>query len=86
MRSRSLEVPDPEVLVIKVIEKEEPNREKNEHNNTFSDERLEQLLNRILQIKPKVIGFDNFLNHKIDPKHKTLKHSLKNGDLVIACH
>jgi CHASE2 domain-containing sensor protein len=85
MRSRLPEYPDKEVLVIKVIEKDEPKREKNEHNNTLSDERLEQLLKLILQLNPKVIGFDNFLNHKIDPKHKTLKQSLKNGSLVAVC-
>ena len=85
MRSRLPEYPDKEVLVIKVIEKDEPKRENNEHNNTLSDERLEQLLKLILQLNPKVIGFDNFLNHKIDPKHKTLKQSLKNGSLVTVC-
>jgi CHASE2 domain-containing sensor protein len=85
MRSRSLEFPDKEVLVIKVIEKDEPKRGKNEHNNTLSDERLEKLLKLILPLEPKIIGFDNYLNHKIDPKYKTIRQSLESGDLVAVC-
>jgi CHASE2 domain-containing sensor protein len=68
---------DDHILVVKV---DEPNL-----SNTLSDERLDQLLALLKEHEPSVIGFDDFLNHKIDPKHKNIQEGLQSGSLVTVC-
>jgi CHASE2 domain-containing sensor protein len=85
MQRRPSEIQDKIILVIKVIEKDEPDRGKNQRN-TLSDENLDKLLELILPIKPKIIvGLDNYLNHQIAPQYKSIKESLESGSLVAAC-
>jgi CHASE2 domain-containing sensor protein len=84
MRLRSAEVQDKNILVIEVNGFVEP--DKGNRSNTLSDERLDKLLQFILPYEPKIVGFDNFLDHKIDPKkYKTLDESLRTGNLVAVC-
>jgi CHASE2 domain-containing sensor protein len=85
MRSRYLaEGQDDNILVVKVIAQDEPDRVINQ-SNTLSDERLDQLLALLKEHEPSVIGFDNFLNHKIDPKHQNIQEGLQSGSLVAVC-
>jgi CHASE2 domain-containing sensor protein len=84
MQRRPSEIQDKIILVVKVLEKDEPVRGKNERN-TLSDEHLEKLLELILPFKPKIVGIDNYLNHQIAPKYKSIKKSLESGSLVAAC-
>jgi CHASE2 domain-containing sensor protein len=84
MRSRYLaEGQDDNILVVKVIAEDEPDR--GNRSNTLSDERLDQLLALLKEHEPSVIGFDNFLNHKIDPKYQNIQEGLQSGSLVTVC-
>jgi CHASE2 domain-containing sensor protein len=84
MRSRPAEIQDKNILVIEVIGDSEP--DKSDQRNTLSDDRLDKLLQLILPYEPKIIGFDNYLSHEIDPKkHETLYESLQTGNLVAVC-
>jgi CHASE2 domain-containing sensor protein len=84
MRSRPAEIQDDKILVIEVDGFAEPDA--SNRKNTLSDDRLDQLLELILPYEPKIIGFDNFLDHRIDPqKHQTLDESLRTGNLVAVC-
>ncbi len=85
MRSRHLsEGQDSHILVIKVIAQNEPDRVVN-RSNTLSDERLDKLLGLLNKYEPAMIGFDNFLNHKIDPKYKNIQDGFESGDLFVVC-
>jgi CHASE2 domain-containing sensor protein len=84
MRSRYVaEGQDDHILVVKVIAKDEPDR--GNRSNTLSDERLDKLLALLKEYEPSVIGFDNFLNHKIDPKYENIQEGLESGSLVTGC-
>lgn len=84
MRSRPAENQDDKILVIEVDGFTEP--DKGNRLNTLSDDRLDKLLQRILPYEPKIVGFDNFLNHPIDSKkYATLDESLRTGNLVAVC-
>jgi hypothetical protein len=85
MRSRYVaEGQDDHILVVKVIAEDEPDRVINQ-SNTLSDERLDKLLELLKDYEPSIIGFDNFLNHKIDPKHQNIQEGLQSGSLVVVC-
>ncbi len=85
MRSRHLsEGQDDHILVIKVIAQDEPDRVIN-RSNTLSDQRLDKLLGLLKQHDPSVIGFANFLNHKIDTKHQNIQKNLRSDDFFVVC-
>jgi CHASE2 domain-containing sensor protein len=84
LRSRSAEAQDKNILVIEVDGFAEP--DKGDRSNTLSDDRLDKLLQLILPYEPKIVGFDNFLSHKIDSKkYEALDESLRTGNLVAVC-
>jgi CHASE2 domain-containing sensor protein len=88
MRSRpSEQQKDSKILVIEVTPESTEIQINNGVNSgsSLSDEYLNRLLDKLKPLEPRIIGIDNFLSHRIDPKYSSIHDSLKSGDLITVC-
>ncbi|MFB2982510.1 CHASE2 domain-containing protein [Microseira sp. BLCC-F43] len=85
MRSRPNEPPDPRLLVITVTEKDVQNQNPQERRGaSLSDRALAQLLKKLQQYQPQVIGLDIYRDFPVDPKHPELATYLQQNQHLIA--
>jgi CHASE2 domain-containing sensor protein len=85
MRSRPNEPPDPRLLVITVTEKDVQNQNPQERRGaSLSDSALAQLLKKLQQYQPQVIGLDIYRDFPVDPKHPELATYLRQNQRLIS--
>ncbi|HAX80574.1 MAG TPA: adenylate cyclase [Cyanobacteria bacterium UBA11372] len=85
MRSRPSEAPDPRLLVITVTEKDVQNQNPQERRGaSLSDRALAQLLKKLQQYQPQVIGLDIYRDFPVAPKHPELATYLQQNQRLIA--
>ena len=85
MRSRPNEPPDPRLLVITVTEQDVQTQNPQERRGaSLSDRALAQLLKKLQQYQPQVIGLDIYRDFPVDPKHPELATYLQQNQRFIA--
>ncbi|KAM3092496.1 CHASE2 domain-containing protein [Phormidesmis sp. 146-35] len=85
LRSRPSESIDSKLLVIKVTPEDTKRQREQAQSSSLSDASLNLLLQKLQQHQPNIIGIDNYLDHRIDPKYTSIRGHLKSGNLVAVC-
>jgi len=83
MRHRPESNPDPRLLVVTVTEAD-VQAQKQRQGGSLSDGALAQLLKKLGQFKPRVIGLDIYHDLPVEPNHKDLATRLRSNDEIIA--
>lgn len=80
------EPPDPRILIITVTEKDIQAQNPNELRGSLSDTALKQLLEKLNQYQPRVIGLDIYRPFPVHQNHQDLAKLLKQDEkLIVVC-
>ena len=86
LRLRPIEGPDPRLLVVLVKAEDIQAQGEQSRRSSLTDPTLEQLLTRLEQAQPRVIGLDIYRDFAVDPQYPDLVQKLKNNNqLVVPC-
>jgi CHASE2 domain-containing sensor protein len=85
LRARPTESIDSKLLVIKVTPEDTKRQREQAQSSSLSDASLNLLLQKLQLHQPNIIGIDNYLDHRIDPKYTSIRDHLKSGNLVAVC-
>lgn len=83
MRHRPEENPDPRLLVVTVTEAD-VQAQKQRQGGSLADGELAQLLKKLEQYQPRVIGLDIYHDLPVEPNHKDLATRLRNHEEIVA--
>lgn len=84
VRHKPDEKPDPRLLVVTVTEADLQAQNQEQRRGSLSDLALNQLLQKLGQFKPRVIGLDIYRDYAVDPKYADLAARLRQSDRLIA--
>jgi CHASE2 domain-containing sensor protein len=85
MRSRPQEPPDPRLLIVTITEADVRSQPPKERGGaSLSDRSLAQLIEKLEQFKPRVIGLDLYREDMVKPDYKRLANWMRKSDRFIA--
>ncbi|NJM69378.1 MAG: CHASE2 domain-containing protein [Scytonema sp. RU_4_4] len=85
MRIRPAEKPDPRLLIVTITEKDVQNQiPQQRRGSSLSDVKLAELLKKLQQYQPRVIGLDIYRDFPVTQNHKDLKTHLQQNENFIA--
>lgn len=86
VKLRPSEPPDSRILIVEVTEDDLTNRyqQREKGLGTLSDEGLTQLLEKLEQYEPRVIGLDVYRDFTVDPEVPALAQQLQRSDRLIS--
>jgi CHASE2 domain-containing sensor protein len=85
MRSRPQEPPDPRLLIVTITEADVRSQPPKERGGaSLSDRSLAQLIEKLEQFKPRVIGLDIYREDKVKADYKSLATWMRKSDRFIA--
>lgn len=84
IRLRPDELPDPRLLIVAVDENDLQLPEQQRRKGSLSDTALNQLLQKLAQYKPRVIGLDIYRDFPVDVGQKDLANRMRQNENIVA--
>lgn len=84
IRQRPDELPDPRLLVVTVTEDDLQLPQQQQRKGSLSDTALNQLLQKLEQYKPRVIGLDIYRDFPVETGQKDLANRLRQSENIVA--